>query len=347
MLNSILIVGNAFKDSNSVPTQGELLYEHLKPHFNQVEIVSKHRAYFKRAINTIANLIGKKRGVTIFQVYGTRSLYIQFFGILISKLRRLKVISTLHGGLIPEIYKKNPLKRGLLNCIFHNSNVITVPSNFMLAELPVIKNKCVLIRNYLANENSTKNPAKQKVPDNTIKIIWIRAYHDIYNPIKAVHTVEHLLNKGQNVKMVMAGPDLGYFDKVKKYINKRNLTNHIKQLKRISQEEIDKLVEEYDIYLCTNKVDNAPVTFTEMLKRQIPIVSTNVGGIKYLVTHQKNALLAGHNTAEELAELLIQVNESDALRNKLIAGGNELMKEFASDAITNQWVNLIKQTVML
>ena len=150
MPGEILIVGTALRDETAVTTQGELLHQQLTKEGYKTHIVSKHRNIIKRINETfLAACKLSVYDVLILQVYGTKSIFIEVLSVWIARIRGAKVISTLHGGAIPEFYRNKPLKHWLLNQIFKWSHQITVPSAFLLHELPIIQHKTKMLKNFL------------------------------------------------------------------------------------------------------------------------------------------------------------------------------------------------------
>lgn len=340
MSGKILLVGTCFKDKNSIITQAELLYDELVCRNYNVSIVSKHRGYVKRLYETtLAAIKLKKNDIILLQVYGSKSIYLEFLVSLIGSINGCKIISTLHGGLIPDFYSNNRLKRWLLDRLFKLSDTITVPNSYIKIQLEMQLKNAIVIKNLLPFK---QNQETQTNIEKSFVIFWMRAFHEVYNPIKAVHILAHLHKSGLKAKMHMAGPDMGLLEATLQEIKKHQLEEFIVVHPKLSQTEINTLVSSCLVYLCTNDVDNAPVTFTEMMARGIPIVSTCVGGIPHLVENRKHALLSRNNSVEDLAELIIELYNTPELRNRLIKNGKDYSQEFTPDKVVKNWEALLK-----
>ena len=62
-----------------------------------------------------------------------------------------------------------------------------------------------------------------------------------------------------------------------------------------------------DIFLNTSLVDNTPVSILEAMASGMCIVSTNVGGIPYLLKAGHEALLVSPGDPEKMAEAVRQI----------------------------------------
>lgn len=342
MKQQTLIIGTDFQSNLSLKTQGQFLKDALALNDIPVKIVSKHRRYFRRIIDTLFQLlILKRKDVVIVQVYSTKGIYLEFISVVLGKLKRCYVISTLHGGDIPNQYHHNRTKRILLDLIFKYSDLITAPSSFIPEKIPTIKDKCLIVRNIIELDHYKPHP---KPTGEKIRIFWMRAYHKIYDPLKAIKVVEYLLDQQYDIEMVMAGSEHGLKEELLQYIRSSHCANRIKLLDVINNTQKNELAALSTVYLSTNTIDNAPVSFLEMMAMGIPVVSTNVGGIPYYVTHQETALLSTDNSIENLASFIVQLHTNKELRTKITTNGLEFIKEFSVDVVSQKWISLINQS---
>lgn len=341
MTNQTLIIGTNFQSNLYLKTQGQFLKEVLEQHAVPVRIVSKHRNYLLRIIDTLFQLFRlNRKDIVIVQVYSTRGIYLEFLSVILGKLKGCFVISTLHGGDIPNQYHHNRKKRILLDLIFKYSDEITAPSSYIPEKIPVIKDRCIIVRNIIELDHYKAQP---KSTGEKIRILWMRAYHPIYDPLKAIQIVEYLQNHNYDVEMVMAGSEHGLKEELLQYIASGPYANKIKLLDVINNTQKNELAAISTVYLSTNIIDNAPVSFLEMMAMGIPVVSTNIGGIPYYVTDQKTALLSTDNSIENIASLIVQLHKNNELRSKIIERGLEFTKEFSAEVVSQKWISLINQ----
>lgn len=338
---TFLIVGTAFSNyPNAVKTQGEFLYEILKHEKLNVEIVSRHKNKIYRIFDTISATVKlPSDSIIILQVYGCNSLFLESFIAFISFLRGIKVISTIHGGFIPQSYKSKLVDRFLLNTIFNISEKITCPSLFVYGHLSVlntnVKNKGIILPNFIdLNEYEFKNREGND-------IFWMRGFHDIYNPILALDTLKRIHERGFKVKLNMAGPDMGLLNEVVNYADKLGLSNFVVFHGVITTNEKNLIANSCFAYLNTTKIDNAPVSFVEMMALGLPIVSTSVGGIKYLVKNRVNALLSDSQNSDELADLLIEIKTRKSLKDLITVRNKELSLQFSKENVLSIWKKIL------
>jgi hypothetical protein len=80
---------------------------------------------------------------------------------------------------------------------------------------------------------------------------------------------------------------------------------------------------------------------TEAMALGLPVISTNVGGIPYLLKDNYNALLINDNDNEEMTNQIIRLMKEPTLAKKIAENGKELVKDFDWDVVKNQWIELL------
>lgn len=65
---------------------------------------------------------------------------------------------------------------------------------------------------------------------------------------------------------------------------------------RVDNEGMAALYQSADIMINPSLVDNMPISLLEALASSVPVVSTDVGGVPFMVEHEKTALLVPRKT---------------------------------------------------
>jgi glycosyltransferase involved in cell wall biosynthesis len=143
-----------------------------------------------------------------------------------------------------------------------------------------------------------------------------------------------------NARICMVGPikDKSY-SKTLRFVKNNNI--EVLFTGKLSKEEWIELSKEYNIFINTTHFDNTPISVIEAMALGLPIISTNVGGIPYLLDHNTNALLINDNDAEDMTNQIIRLMKEPKLAKKLAENGKELIKDFDWDIVKNQWIELL------
>src|SRR5690606_7803696 len=101
------------------------------------------------------------------------------------------------------------------------------------------------------------------------------------------------------ISLCMIGPEKdGSQKKCEEYAQKNNLP--LTFTGKLTKKQWIDLSTEYDIFINTTNFDNTPVSVIEAMALGLPVVSTNVGGISYLLK-EGEALLVPPNQVNEMA----------------------------------------------
>jgi glycosyltransferase involved in cell wall biosynthesis len=90
---------------------------------------------------------------------------------------------------------------------------------------------------------------------------------------------------------------------------------------RVENEQIAGLYQSADVMVNPSLADNMPNSILEALACGVPVVSTNVGGVPYLVQHEKTALLVPPGDVDAMAKAVIRLIEDPDLADHLVASG--------------------------
>ncbi|WP_409771968.1 glycosyltransferase family 4 protein [Thermaurantimonas sp.] len=194
----------------------------------------------------------------------------------------------------------------------------------------------ILVENTLPLKNYNFNKKSQFFPN----LLWMRSFHPIYNPEMALETIKLLKNTYPEIKLYMAGSDLGYFKKTKEMVTEMGLENNVIFPGFLNIHGKNHFARICDIYICTNRIDNLPVSLLEMMALGLPIVTTNVGGIPYLIQNDE-ALLVPSEDSKAMAEAVERIINNPDLGIQMVKRGKDLVKKYDEDVVSEKWLALL------
>ncbi|HUQ90198.1 MAG TPA: glycosyltransferase family 4 protein [Bryobacteraceae bacterium] len=118
---------------------------------------------------------------------------------------------------------------------------------------------------------------------------------------------------------------------------------HVQFLGRVPHPKVPDLYHEAEIYLTTPNIDCMPGSLLECFASGLPIIATKAGGIPYIVTHEKNALLVDLDNDEAVARSAFRLLEEPGLVERLTSAGRDEVKRYNGDEVRTQWVALYRQ----
>lgn len=335
----IFYVGNIVSKYGNTPTSVEILGKQLNEFYN-MKLVSDKRNKLIRLLDICFMFIKNRKRISLVLIdtYSTSSFYYTFIISILSNLFRIPYIPILRGGDLPNRLIKSPF---MSKYIFGNASVSIAPSNYLFD----IFKKDFNVK-YIPNNIDLDIYPFNKRDRISPKILYVRAFSKVYNPKLAVYVVNDLAKKYPNIELCMVGPDKdGTLSEVKELITSLNLNKNIKITGKLSKKEWINLSKDYDIFLNTTNFDNMPVSVMEAMALGFPIISTNVGGVPFLIDNNKNGLLVEINGKEEIILNIERLLENNILTNELSTNARKKAEEFDWKVIKEKWMKLIDSIV--
>lgn len=111
----------------------------------------------------------------------------------------------------------------------------------------------------------------------------------------------------------------------------------------VSFEQMPALYDQTDIYLTATDIDNMPSSITECMASGVPVVTTDAGGIPYIVTHEETCLMVPRNDHQAMAEAAFRLLEDPELVVRLTRQARESSKRFTSPGVRAEWLRLYRE----
>ena len=102
------------------------------------------------------------------------------------------------------------------------------------------------------------------------------------------------------------------------------------------------LYERADIYLNSPDIDNMPGSIIEAFAAGTPVVTTNAGGIPYIVTDGETGLMVERNDHEAMARAAMSLLEDEQLAINIARKAHAECRKYSWDAVRDEWLGLYK-----
>jgi len=113
---------------------------------------------------------------------------------------------------------------------------------------------------------------------------------------------------------------------------------------QVHPERMAELYDEVDVYLNSSSIDNMPNSIVEAFACGLPVVSTDAGGIPYIVQNEQTGLLVPVDDHVALGNAAIRVLEDEELARTLSTAGRAYCEaHFTWDTVTDQWVAMYRE----
>ena len=252
------------------------------------------------------------------------------------RLANKPYVLTLHGGNLPVFARQWPRRvRNLL----HSAAAVTVPSRYLLEQMRPYHDDLHLLPNpvdlnaYFFKLRSVARP----------RLVWLRAFHELYNPSLAVRVIASLVTEFPGIQLTMIGPDKGdgSLSRTQRTARELGLGDRVTLSGPIPKAEVPAFLNEGDIFLNTTSVDNVPISVLEAMASGLCVVSTNAGGIPYLLEHERNALLVSPDDANEMGAAVRRILKDHDLAARLSAAARKKAEQHDWSIILPGWETLL------
>lgn len=111
----------------------------------------------------------------------------------------------------------------------------------------------------------------------------------------------------------------------------------------VSPDRMPELYDAADIYLNSSNIDNMPGSIIEAYASGLAVVSTNAGGIPYILTDEETGLMVERNDHEAMARAGLRLLEDQALTAKIIAGAQKACIKYSWGFVRDEWLKLYQE----
>ena len=335
-MKTILYLGNRLSKHGFSPTVIETLGPLLEQKY-RVLYASDRRNVVMRFIDMMASILRYRHttNVVLIDTYSTSSFYYAWWTGLLSRFLGLPYVPILHGGNLPARLEKSRL---LSRTYFGRSLRNVAPSRYLESAFAVCGYRTAVIPNFLTIQDYPFTSRSRFHP----RLLWVRSLHTTYHPEMAVKVIAQLQRIYPSACLCMVGPDKdGSLDSCRRVATDNKVSSSIEFTGRLPRQEWHHLSRQYDVFINTTNVDNTPVSVIESMALGLPIVSTNVGGLPYLIENGVNGILIPPGDVEAMVDGVCRIVESPEYGRTLALNARTRVEQFDAKIVLEQWVELL------
>ena len=235
--------------------------------------------------------------------------------IFICNLFSIRVFAHLHGGNFDLFYKNsNSFYKKFITFVFNKTDKIIVLSPYYKDFIKKIcfKKDIYIIPNSIENNKKIKNLKNYNKKRYILFLGNLEKRKGVQDIFKIIN---QLKNKDKDIKFIFCGFDKdSYFKNLSK---KMKINDKIDFISWINGKKKEKILSQTKILLLPSYNENLPISILEAMYNQIPVISTNVGGIPYQIKHNYSGYLIKPGDTKKLVTYI----------NKLVSN-NKMCKQF-------------------
>jgi glycosyltransferase involved in cell wall biosynthesis len=334
---TILLIGNHFRSKKSNLHVWHELPDRLQGFGWETIFTSTKRCRILRMIDMLWTIMSKKYQIAEVDVFSGPSFLWVELSVIILKIIKKPIILTLRGGNLPVFAEKHSKR---VQRVLASADAVVAPSAYLQTHLAQFRKDIHIIPNPI-DKNAFPFRHRTQPRGN---LVWVRAFHEVYNPSLAPAIIDSLRRNFPDIHLTMIGPDKGdgSLERMQQLASSLDVSNDISIIGGISREQIPAWLAKGDIFVNTSNFDNTPVSVLEAMACGLCIVTTNVGGIPYLLEHGKEGLLVPPGDPQAFADAIQSIITDQSLANRLSLNAWEKAKSFDWSIILPQWDQLFK-----
>ncbi|TGV04438.1 glycosyltransferase family 4 protein [Flavivirga rizhaonensis] len=337
-MKTIVYIGNKMNDDKKSNLSSiDLLSTLFTKNGFQVYSASHKSNIFIRLIHMLWTCFKfrNKADYVLIDTYSTLNFYYAYFVSSLCRIFKMKYIPILHGGNLPYRLITTP---SLSRAIFNNAYINIAPNLYIESKFEASGYTNI---NCIPNSIELNNYVFKERTFDKVKLLWVRSFSKIYNPLLAIKVLKGLKDINIDAELCMVGPDNDG--------SMQEAMNYAKELKveviftgKLSKQEWIEKSKDYNIFINTTHFDNMPVSVIEAMALGLPVISTNVGGIPYLIEDSLTGILVEPNSEKVFIKAIQGLLNSPKESNVMAINARKKVEQLDWNIIKNQWNKVLK-----
>ncbi|MBD0833108.1 glycosyltransferase family 4 protein [Aestuariibaculum sediminum] len=335
-MKNLLYIGNKLNNRKANISTIDVLGGVLEQSGYRVYYASNKTNKGIRLMDMIKEVIKRRHQVdyVIIDTYSTLNFYYAYVVSQLCRYFKIKYIPVLHGGNLLQRLKQSPKMSA---AIFKNAKVNVAPSLFLESQFKeegydniVNIPNGIKLSDYPFSFNSIED----------IHLLWVRAFADIYNPLLAIDVLKLLKDDGLQATLTMVGPDKdGSLRKAENYA--KTLGVEVQFTGKLDRNDWINYAKHCNVFINTTSYDNMPVSVIEAMALGLPVVSTNVGGIPFLINNKKQGILIPPNSAEAFVAAIKMLKTNSEFTKNIALNARKKVEMYDWDLVKTFWNKIL------
>jgi len=171
-----------------------------------------------------------------------------------------------------------------------------------------------------------------------------RNFEAHYNVACVLRAFARIQRRYPDARLLVAGDgkERGALERLAHQLNLRNA----EFLGRVRPDRMPSLYDAADVYLNAPDIDNMPGSILEAFASGLPVVTTDAGGIPYMVRDGENGLIVPRGDDAGMAAAALRVLTDPSLAERLSSCAiEECRRKYSPDAVLREWHSLYQGLV--
>jgi len=292
--------------------------------------------YVRTVVTSIAyglSLLVQVRRYDVIHVFSAS--YLSFVlaptpAILIAKLYRRKVLLNYHSGEAEDHLRR--WRRTAIPTI-KLADALVVQSEYLVEVFAQFGLKAHAIYNII---DTGKFRFRERVPLRPVFLSNrnLESHYGVDRVLRAFAIIQAKVPEA-SLKVVGDGNQRGSLEALASDLGLQNITF----TGQVDPNSIADVYDAADIYLNGSEIDNQPLSLLEAFACGLPIVTTDAGGIPFMVTDGKTGMVVPRGDYQQMADRALRLLNDSALTKTIVEQGRQECRKYAWESVRDQWLN--------
>lgn len=328
----VLLITNYKAGTGGISGQVEILQRKLREEDNTADIFNtKGTILYRLSLIWRLRKVGKRYDVFHIHCCSGWGFLPAVVGICVGRCLQKRIILTYHGGGAEEFFQK---RTKLVRYFLTRTDTNIVLSGFLGKVFDKFEIPYTIIPNVIELDASNfreRNPIQPH-------FISIRTLDPLYNHFCILKAFQLAKQQLPNATLTLVGGGTIRAE-LEQFVKEQNIQD-VTFTGRVDNSEIYRLLDKADIMLSAPHIDNMPVSILEGFNAGLLVISSNVGGVPYMIRDGENGLLFEDDDHQQLAyQMLYAVNHQHI--------SQDIVQQAFHDVQSYTWSNIRPQLLTL
>ncbi len=317
----ILLICNYKPGVGGISGQVELLQKYLRSEGHTAEIFSTKVSILRRLLIPL-KLLHVARGYDVLHIHCCSGwgFLPAVIGITIGQRFKKRNVLTYHGGDGERFFDRHPR---LVSHYLTRTDANIVLSGFLAKIFDKHHIPHTIIPNFIELDEKHYRLRETLKPN----FICTRAHEPIYNIPCILRAFQKVLTELPQSTLTIVGGGSQH-EALIQMVKDMELQN-ISFTQKVDNQEIYHYLDLADIFLSAPIIDNMPVSVLEAMNAGLLVISSQVGGVPYIIDDGETGLLFDSDNHEELAQKMLWAVDNQDVARKLIVKANQEVKKYS------------------
>jgi glycosyltransferase involved in cell wall biosynthesis len=219
---------------------------------------------------------------------------------------------------------------------------LVVPSGFLDAVFTRHGMRASVVPNVV--DTGRFSPPSGPAQGNVPQLLVARNLEAIYGNDTALRAFALVRERHPAARLVVAGSG-PLLSALQALADELGVADAVRFTGRVDREEMADLLRRSAVAVNPSHVDNMPNSVLEALAAGVPVVSTDVGGVPYIVRDGQTALLVPARDERAMAAAIVRLLDDPRLAAALSAAGQVEAERYTWSRVAPQWAAVYREAV--